>query len=309
MSGITLTLSLGHIKYLETQEMIYDILVNPSMLSWRRKLFSQLGTKKLVNLNEYEGDDRNPKVVLSEFLNRTSDDFYVASSHGGFELEQGLIKRKDDKLSVFNLKDKFLKETAMKHWDGVRVINWLVEKNEKNYQKVMAYKLERQNEMKSYSPSSPEHSSLKDKIRELACWQQAFAEWFLDRGYELPKFAFEAAQSTEGEKPQLIEEHEGANDVLIQVSDCYSIWTIDNQEYNFTRNQTKVMKALLKQWKSTGQGLSEWHLLKEIVNSPNNRLSDTFKNHKAYKNKFIIIKNGQVYLNIPDNAKVNPPTA
>ena len=309
MSGITLTLSLGHIKYLETQEMIYDILVNPSMLSWRRKLFSQLGTKKLVNLNEYEGDDRNPKVVLSEFLNRTSDDFYLAELHGGFQLKQGLIQRKANNLWVFNMKDESLKKIALKYWEKSGVMNWLIEKNEKNYRELLAYKLQRENEFSAFTTTNPEFRSLERQIKELEAWQEAFADWFLDSGYELPKFTFEAAQSTEGEDPQVREEAERTNDVRIQVSDCYSIWTIDNQEYNFTRNQTKVMKALLKQWKSTGQGLSERHLLKEIVNSPNNRLSDTFKNHKAYKNKFIIIKNGQAFLNIPDEAKVNSPTS
>ena len=258
LSQISLILFLGHITDPEAQQKTYDILHYPSMLSTRKTLFEKLSLRYYgLILHEYETDHsvsvhkrdpRSVKVIMSDFIEKVSANFYLAELHGGFELEKGVIKRKANSFQMFNMNHKSLKTETMSDWEERGAIHWHIEENERNYRELITYKLERENEIKAFTTTNPEFRSLERQIKELAAWQEAFADWFLDHGYELPEFASKAAQSTEGENPQVREESDKTNDVQIQVSRCYGIWTVANQKYNFTENQSKVMEALFEEY-------------------------------------------------------------
>jgi hypothetical protein len=90
----------------------------------------------------------------------------------------------------------------------------------------------------------------------------------------------------------------------VKVSQDFSHWSVKGKNYRFNKRQLKVMAALYSEWQNgTNANLTENYILKDVLESPNRKLYDSFRIHPARGNLFVI-KNGHVSLIIPEGTEI-----
>lgn len=122
--------------------------------------------------------------------------------------------------------------------------------------------------------------------------------------YKLNEVLDRLSTTNQTESIPLAQGIEEPNKYDVKISSDFHTWDVNGDVYHFTKSQSKVMQALYIEWKQTKFGLSERHILKELLGTPNSRLYDRFRNSEALKDRLIVIKKGLVTLNLPPDSKI-----